>query len=127
MRQPILVGIVDPAAAEPPGPLHRGLHRAVRARPLHHALARVGGVGAAVHRLASEAGPAGRRRTRGTYLLEEQPEGRTRVSFELAWLEAPRAERLAPPLIRAFTRRSNGRRALDAVLQKIRTSRYRSQ
>jgi len=54
-------------------------------------------------------GAGGKRRTQGTYLLEEQPERGTRISFELAWLEAPRAERLAPPLIRAFARRSNGR------------------
>jgi hypothetical protein len=51
----------------------------------------------------------GRRRTRGTYTLEELPEGGTRISFELAWLEAPRNERMVPPLIRAFMRRANGR------------------
>jgi hypothetical protein len=54
-------------------------------------------------------GAKGKRRTRGTYLLEELPEGQTRVSFELAWLEASRLERLAPPLTRAFARRPNGK------------------
>jgi hypothetical protein len=54
-------------------------------------------------------GAHGKRRTRGTYLLEGLPEGGTRVSFELAWLEASRLERLAPPLTRAFVRRANGK------------------
>ena len=54
-------------------------------------------------------GAAGKRRTRGTYRLQELGEGKTRVSFELAWHEVPRIERLAPPLVRAFARRSNGR------------------
>ncbi|HSS04090.1 MAG TPA: SRPBCC family protein [Solirubrobacterales bacterium] len=54
-------------------------------------------------------GAGGKRRTRGTYRLEPLPDGRTRISFELEWLEASRAERLAPPLIRAFVRRTNGK------------------
>jgi uncharacterized membrane protein len=54
-------------------------------------------------------GAGGKRRTRGTYLLEDLPEGKTRISFELAWQEVPRIERLAPPLNRAFVRRANGR------------------
>lgn len=51
----------------------------------------------------------GKRRTRGTYLLEPTGEGGTRVSFELEWLQAPRAERLAPLLTRAFARRVNAK------------------
>lgn len=54
-------------------------------------------------------GAGGKRRTRGTYRLEELPDGGTRISFELEWLEASRAERLCPPLIRAFVRRTNGK------------------
>jgi uncharacterized membrane protein len=54
-------------------------------------------------------GNGGKRRTRGSYRLEELPDGRTKVSFELEWIEASRAERLAPPLIRAFVRRTNGK------------------
>lgn len=54
-------------------------------------------------------GAKGKRHTRGTYLLEEQPEGKTRVSFELAWLQAPRLERLCPPLTRAFVHRPNAK------------------
>jgi uncharacterized protein YndB with AHSA1/START domain len=51
----------------------------------------------------------GRRRTRGTYVLEPLPGGGTRVTFELAWLEAPLSERLASPLTRAVVRRANAR------------------
>jgi hypothetical protein len=51
----------------------------------------------------------GRRRTRGTYLLEPLPDGGTRIVFELAWLEAPLSERLAAPLTRAVVRRANAR------------------
>ena len=54
-------------------------------------------------------GAKGKRHTRGTYLLEERPEGKTRVSFELAWLEASRLERLCPPLTRAFAHRPNAK------------------
>ena len=51
----------------------------------------------------------GRRRTRGTYLLDELPSGGTRITFELAWLEAPLSERLAAPLARWVVRRANAR------------------
>ena len=54
-------------------------------------------------------GARGRRRTRGTYTLEELPNGGTRISFELAWLEVPRLEQLGAPLSRAFIRRANGK------------------
>jgi hypothetical protein len=65
-------------------------------------------------------GAGGKRRTRGTYRLEELPEGKTRVSFELEWLEASRAERLVPPLTRAFIRRptAKGMRRLAAQLAR---------
>lgn len=61
----------------------------------------------------------GRRTTRGTYTLEELSEGGTRISFELAWIEAPRNERMAAPLMRAFMRRANGRamRRLAKILR----------
>ena len=51
----------------------------------------------------------GKRRTRGTYTLDELPAGGTRISFELSWIDAPRNERMAAPLMRAFMRRANGR------------------
>jgi len=49
----------------------------------------------------------GRRRTRGRYVLDELPDGGTRVTFELAWLQAPLVERLAAPLTRAIARQGN--------------------
>ena len=61
-------------------------------------------------RLVEESVSAGgRRRTRGTYTLASLPNGGTRISFELVWLEAPRNERMVAPLMRAFIRRANGR------------------
>lgn len=52
-------------------------------------------------------GNGGKRHTRGTYRLEELPDGKTKVSFELEWLETARAERLIPPMTRAFMHRVN--------------------
>ena len=51
----------------------------------------------------------GKRQTRGTYRLDELPEGGTNISFELAWIAVPRSERLLPPLARQFIRRANGK------------------
>lgn len=51
----------------------------------------------------------GKRVTRGTYRFEQLPDGGTKISFELAWVEIPRSERLAPPLARTFMRRANGK------------------
>ncbi|HKA67348.1 MAG TPA: SRPBCC family protein [Solirubrobacterales bacterium] len=52
---------------------------------------------------------AGKRRTRGTYRLEELPGGGTKISFQLAWTLVPRSERLVPALARLFVRRANGK------------------
>ena len=62
----------------------------------------------------------GKRRTRGSYLLEELPGGGTKISFELAWLEVPRSERLLPPLARRFMGRANGKgmRRLAKLLEQ---------
>ncbi|HEU4706228.1 MAG TPA: SRPBCC family protein [Solirubrobacterales bacterium] len=51
----------------------------------------------------------GKRKTQGTYRLENQPEGGTRIEFELAFEELPRSERLAPFLTRAFAKRVNAK------------------
>jgi ribosome-associated toxin RatA of RatAB toxin-antitoxin module len=51
----------------------------------------------------------GKRKTRGTYRLEELPDGGTRIEFELAFLKLPRSERLAPFLTRAFAKRVNAK------------------
>jgi hypothetical protein len=65
-------------------------------------------------------GAGGKRRTRGTYRLEELSDERTKVDFELEWLQASRAERLIPPLTRAFVRRPNAKamRRLAKLLEK---------
>jgi uncharacterized protein YndB with AHSA1/START domain len=62
----------------------------------------------------------GKRRTRGTYTLAELPEGGTRIAFELAWLEAPRNERMTAPLMRAFMHRANNKamRRLGKLLRE---------
>lgn len=54
-------------------------------------------------------GAKGKRRTRGTYYLSDRPDGGTDIAFKLEWLDAPRSERLLPPLTRAFVRRTNGK------------------
>jgi len=52
-------------------------------------------------------GARGRRRTRGTYTLDETADGGTRISFEIAWLRIPVLERLAGPITRGVMRRGN--------------------
>lgn len=62
-------------------------------------------------RLIAEQGVSsgGKRKTRGTYRLEETADGGTRIEFELAFEELPRSERLAPFLTRAFAKRINAK------------------
>jgi uncharacterized protein YndB with AHSA1/START domain len=62
----------------------------------------------------------GKRRTRGTYTLTELPGGGTRITFELAWVEAPRNESMTAPLMRVFMRRANGKamRRLGKLLRE---------
>ena len=54
-------------------------------------------------------GAKGKRRTRGTYALEELPSGGTRISFTLEWEKVAKAEGLVPFMTRAFVRRANGK------------------
>lgn len=64
--------------------------------------------------VAQKAGRTGQ----GTYTLAELPNGGTRITFEFRWLVAPRADRLAGPLVRAFIRRNNAtamRRLAEAL------------
>jgi uncharacterized protein YndB with AHSA1/START domain len=49
----------------------------------------------------------GKRRTRGSYRLEEVGDGRTRIEFELAYEAAPAADRMLSPLLRAWLRKAN--------------------
>lgn len=51
----------------------------------------------------------GKRETRGTYRFTELAGGRTRIEFELAWVKAPRTERLVPFVSRAFMSRALGK------------------
>ena len=52
-------------------------------------------------------GAKGRRRTRGTYTLEELPGGGTVVRFELRWLQTSLLDRLVAPLTHRWLRRGN--------------------
>jgi uncharacterized protein YndB with AHSA1/START domain len=60
-------------------------------------------------------GANGRRRTQGTYLLEERPDGNTGVTFELKFLEVPGVERVAAPLVRRYIRH-----LLNKAMQRLR-------
>jgi len=61
-------------------------------------------------RIVEEAASAkGKRRTRGTYTLEELDGGGTRISFRCEWLETPRTERIGPFFASAFVKRANGK------------------
>jgi hypothetical protein len=61
----------------------------------------------------------GHRRTRGTYVLEELPGGETKITFELAWIQAPGVERLISPITRTVTRRANAR-SLERLAHALR-------
>ena len=54
-------------------------------------------------------GAKGKRRSRGTYYLSDHPDGGTDLEFKYEWLDAPRSERLIPPLSRLFLKRTNGK------------------
>jgi ribosome-associated toxin RatA of RatAB toxin-antitoxin module len=71
-------------------------------------------------RIVEEAtgGPSAKRRTRGTYLLEPLPDGGTRISFELEFLELPAGERLMGPLNRAYVKRVNGK-AMKRLAERL--------
>jgi hypothetical protein len=63
-------------------------------------------------------GARGRRRTRGTYTLADLPDGGTRITFELRWLEAPLTERLMAPITRSVVARAN-RKALRRLVEAL--------
>jgi hypothetical protein len=54
-------------------------------------------------------GAGGRRRTRGTYTLEELAAGGTLIRFRLDYLEVPGVERLFGPLIRLRMKRDTAK------------------
>jgi carbon monoxide dehydrogenase subunit G len=63
-------------------------------------------------------GAGGRRVGNGTYTLDEQPDGGTRITFEYSWQSAPLRERLSAPLVRAIMRRGN-ERAMQRLAQQL--------
>ena len=54
-------------------------------------------------------GNGGKRVTRGTYRFRDLPNGGTAIEFEFEWVRMSKAERLAPPLMRTFMKRVNGK------------------
>jgi hypothetical protein len=66
-------------------------------------------------------GTRGKRRTRGTYLLQDLPGGGTRIEFTLEFISLPTGERLMGPLQRAYLKRVNGKalRRLAETLSSI--------
>lgn len=64
---------------------------------------------APVRTVEETVGAGGRRRTRGTYTLDELPGGGTHIRFELAFLEVPRRERPFAPLLRGWLARANAK------------------
>lgn len=61
------------------------------------------------HIVEDGVGAGGKRHTRGTYRFRDLPGGGTAISFELEWLRMSKSERLAPPLMRVFMKRVNGK------------------
>lgn len=66
-------------------------------------------------------GSRGRRRTRGSYTLEDLPGGGTRIDFTLEFLSLPTGEKLMGPVQRAYLKRVNGK-ALRRLAERLGTS-----
>ncbi len=59
-------------------------------------------------------------------VLEDAPGGGTRITFELAWLEAPISERLMAPITRSVVGRANDRalrRLAEALANRMEEAR----
>jgi Polyketide cyclase / dehydrase and lipid transport len=65
-------------------------------------------------------GAGGKRVANGTYVLEQLPDGGTRIVFEYSWQQAPLSERIASPLVRGVLRRSN-ERAMQRLADQLET------
>jgi hypothetical protein len=61
------------------------------------------------HIVEEGTGNGGKRVTRGTYRFHDLPGGGTAIDFEFEWLRMSKGERMAPPLMRAFMKRVNGK------------------
>jgi Polyketide cyclase / dehydrase and lipid transport len=66
-------------------------------------------------------GAGGRRVATATYTLEHLPTGETQIAFEYAWKQAPLAERVAAPLVRAIVTSTN-KRALSRLAEQLPTT-----
>jgi uncharacterized protein YndB with AHSA1/START domain len=66
-------------------------------------------------------GAGGKRRSRGTYFLEPEGSGATRVRFELVIEELPASARLLAPLAGAWLRRANDK-ALRRMAETLETA-----
>jgi hypothetical protein len=73
---------------------------------------------APVRNVERTVGAGGKRVTRGTYTLTEQPGGRTLVEFELVYEQGPASERMAAPLVRGMLRRAN-QRAMERLREVL--------
>ena len=71
-----------------------------------------------VRTIEETVGAGGRRRTRGTYTLDELDPDRTEVRFTIDPIEVPRAERPLWPLSRAWLRRQNAR-SLERLREQL--------
>jgi hypothetical protein len=60
----------------------------------------------------------GRRRTRGTYVLDALPDGGTRISFTFQFVETTPLDRVVGPLALAFVRRGN-QRAMERLAEQL--------
>jgi hypothetical protein len=60
----------------------------------------------------------GKRVATGTYELADTASGGTRIAFTYAWEQAPLADRLLAPLVRAILRRGNAR-ALARLAEQL--------
>jgi Polyketide cyclase / dehydrase and lipid transport len=67
-------------------------------------------------------GSRGKRRTRGTYLLDPLPDGGTGISFELEFVELPTGEKLMGPINRAYAKRVNDK-AMRRLAERLTTLR----
>ena len=65
-------------------------------------------------------GAGGKRVANGTYILDELPNGGTRITFRYAWKTAPLSERMFAPLVRRMLRRAN-ERAMERLAEQLAT------
>ncbi len=65
-------------------------------------------------------GAHGKRVANGTYVLDELPNGGTKITFRYAWKTAPLSERMLAPRVRRMLRRAN-ERAMERLAEQLAT------